>query len=172
MRRITKARRQAERLIQEYRVERPPVDVESIARSLGLQVLRAPLGDDVSGLLVTKGGKSTIFVAEHHHENRQRFSIAHEIAHHALGHHFGDEHVHVDRVSMRDAKSSRGTDLLEIEANQFAAALLMPENLVAREMKNVAGRDPEARVAELARRFKVSSEAMAWRLGALGYEAT
>ena len=73
---------------------------------------------------------------------------------------------------MRNAKSSEGTDLLEIEANQFAAALLMPESLVEVELAKVDSSDVEEVVRLLSRCFKVSTGAMALRLGALGYEAT
>jgi Zn-dependent peptidase ImmA (M78 family) len=145
--------------------------VEAIARYVGLRVVPAPLGGDISGLLVTRKGSSTICVEERHHENRQRFTIAHEIGHHVLGHHFGEgENVHVDRVSMRSAKSSEGSDRLEIAANQFAAALLMPERVVELELQRLQDSPGEDVVRELARRFKVSTEAMAIRLSVLGYD--
>jgi Zn-dependent peptidase ImmA (M78 family) len=149
------------------------VDVVAIAKRLELRVVKAPLGGGISGLLVTRQGVSTIIVEEDHHENRRRFTIAHEVGHHVLGHHFADgEHVHVDRISMRSAKSAEGTDVLEIEANQFAAALLMPEPLIERELAKMGTTDVKEVVSALANRFKVSGEAMAHRLGALGYEAT
>ncbi len=170
---VLRARKQAERLVVECGVSTVPVDVVAVARHLQLRVVPTPLGGDISGLLLTRDGVSTICVEENHHEHRQRFTIAHEIGHHVLGHHFGEgEHVHVDRISMRNAKSSEGTDLLEIEANQFAAALLMPEFLVERELAKVRSADVAEVVSVLARYFKVSAEAMAIRLGALGYEAT
>lgn len=170
---LVRARKHAERLVAQHGARTAPVDVDAIARRLGLHVVRTPLGGGISGLLVTRKGSSMICVEESHHENRQRFTMAHEIGHFVLGHRFADdEQVHVDRVMMRSSKSSEGTDLLEIEANQFAATLLMPEKLIAKELAKLGSADMEEVVSALARRFKVSSEAMAIRLGALGYEAT
>ncbi len=170
---VLRARKRAERLIDECGIHAAPVDIGVIAKHLRLKVVPAPLGGDISGLLVTRQGVSTICVEENHHEHRQRFTIAHEIGHHVLGHHFGDgEQVHVDRISMRNAKSSAGTDMLEIEANQFAAALLMPEAIVERELAKIRSKDMGEVVRTLARRFKVSTESMAIRLNNLGYDAT
>ncbi len=167
-----RARQQAQRLIQQQGIAKPPVDVDAVAKRLGLAIVRTPLGGDISGLLITKGGTTTICVEASHHEHRQRFTVAHEIGHHVLGHHFAGEHVHVDRVSMRNGKSSEGSDVREIEANQFAACLLMPEQLVHEKMRVLASRDLENVVKQLARAFKVSEQALAFRLGVLGYEAT
>ena len=66
-----------------------------------------------------------IGVNEDHHSNRQRFSIAHEIAHFVL--HHGDTYIDKGyRVHFRDLESGSGTKREEMEANAFAAALLMP----------------------------------------------
>lgn len=55
----------------------------------------------------------------------------------------------------------------EREANQFAMALLMPENLIRKELKRLGGidlADPRA-TKELARKFQVSETLLAIRLG-------
>jgi Zn-dependent peptidase ImmA (M78 family) len=82
------------------------------------------------------------------------------------------EHVHVDsgrRISARSALASAGLDQKEIEANQFAAELLMPQKLV-RAYASQLGHGPllEHEVAELARRFRVSQHAMTIQLSTLG----
>lgn len=60
-------------------------------------------------------------------------------------------------------------DATEIEANTFAAELLMPEDLLraALEGQSVDLEDDQA-VAMLAKRFKVSEAAMRFRLSTLG----
>ncbi len=63
--------------------------------------------------------------------------------------------------------SSQATDREEMEANRFAAALLMPEQMVV-EAATAAPRDPEELVRSLARRFKVIEAAMGYRLINLG----
>jgi Zn-dependent peptidase ImmA (M78 family) len=131
------------------------------------------LDDDVSGLLITKPEMSYIVIRKKDSVSRQRFSIAHEVGHFALRHQFdAGEHVHVDRgyrVSHRDKRSSSGTDLREIEANQFAAALLMPSSIVT-EAINALGREElnDGDVTNLARQFNVSEQAMTIRLSVLG----
>jgi Zn-dependent peptidase ImmA (M78 family) len=170
---IVRARRQAQRLVEEFGISEAQshVDVEAIARRLGLAVVREAMGDDISGMLVSKPGLTTICINKDQHTNRQRFTIAHEIGHHVMRHLFAGEHVHVDRVIMRNATSSEGTDAREIEANQFAANLLMPEDMVHHHMQSLKSQYVEDIVPKLAKQFKVSEQAMAFRLSSLGYEA-
>lgn len=170
---IARAKKQAERLIEQMGIAKTQshVDVEAIAHKLGLAVVRMPLGDDISGMLVTKAGSTTICIANDQPANRQRFTIAHEVGHHVLRHLFAGEHVHVDRVIMRNSSSSEGTDLREIEANQFAASLLMPAEMVHHHLQGLKSQYIEAVVRQLAKQFKVSEQAMAFRLSSLGYEA-
>lgn len=169
---IIAARRRAETLVERLALT-PPIDVHKVARSLGMTIVTARLGEDISGLLITEDGAATICVQRAHHRRRQRFTIAHEIGHHYLRHQFEPgEHVHVDRgtlVSRRSGRSSEGTDPMEVEANQFAASLLMPRQLVEREIDRHRTLLTDAVVSELAKAFDVSEQAMAIRLGTLGW---
>jgi Zn-dependent peptidase ImmA (M78 family) len=171
---ILAARRQAEALVQRLGIAEPPVNVTRVAEALGIHVVQTTLGDDISGLLITKDDVTTICVEKSHHLVRRRFTIAHEIGHHYLRHQFepGD-HVHVDRgalVSMRSARSAEGTDQREVEANQFAACLLMPRSLVQAEIERHGGVVSELLIEDLASKFKVSERAMTIRLGTLGFQ--
>jgi Zn-dependent peptidase ImmA (M78 family) len=171
---VRSARYQAEALTETAGVRKPPVDVERLAQRLGLKIVHLELGEDVSGLLISKGGSTVIAVQERDPLNRQRFTIAHEIGHFYLRHQFEPgEHVHVDRghlITPRNSRSSSGLDLKEIEANQFAACLLMPSKLVsvrftALRVKSLC----EDHVTHLASEFGVSEQAMTIRLSTLGY---
>jgi Zn-dependent peptidase ImmA (M78 family) len=151
---------------------KPPVDVAAVARQLGLQVTYAGLGDDISGVLITGQQGSCIAIRKSDPETRRRFSIAHETAHYCLGHQFErGEHVHVDRghlISHRNQRSSTGTDLKEIEANQFAACLLMPSRLLRERVNSLnAEQLYDSHVTALAKEFQVSEQAMTIRLSAL-----
>ena len=170
---LRSVRSAAETLAQKRAGRRPPIDVEAIALSLGLRVLYQDLGDEISGLLVAGPKDEFIVVHEGQAKNRQRFTIAHEIAHHCLRHQFPlGEHVHVDRgyaITPRGPDSSTGRDRKEIEANQFAASLLMPEYLLHREIQRLgisALLDDD--VSNLADIFAVSEQAMTIRLSGLG----
>ena len=167
------ARRQAEAVVQRLGILRPAVKVFDVAKALGITVVRTHLGNDVSGLLITKPNGTTICVEDSHHSVRQRFTVAHEIGHFCLRHQFEPgEHVHVDRgalVSMRSPRSGQGTDHREIEANQFAASLLMPRAMVEAEVSRLGGIVSEELISGLAKVFRVSEQAMTIRLGALGF---
>jgi Zn-dependent peptidase ImmA (M78 family) len=154
--------------------ESAPVDVYQIARALGLRVVSANLGEDVSGLLITNEEGSIVCLQKSDVASRKRFTLAHEIAHHVLGHQFvSGEHVHVDRgnyISQRGVRASTGLDPREIEANQFAATLLMPPQLLRAEVARIAGKQPllDSHVSQLANLFEVSDQAMTIRLSTLG----
>jgi hypothetical protein len=168
------ARVQAERLALQSGRATPPVDVEAIAIKLGIRVITADLGVDVSGLLVTTPGQQvSICVRAGDASSRKRFTIAHELAHHILGHQFeAGGHVHVDRgnfISQRGPRASQGVDPKEIEANHFAAALLMPSAWVRAAASEMQGKGllVDHHVAKLAERFGVSEQAMTIRLTTL-----
>jgi Zn-dependent peptidase ImmA (M78 family) len=169
---VAAARSIAERLVDRLSVTSPPVDVDRLATELGLGVIRTDLGSEVSGLLVTNAQCTYVCVHEGHHKNRQRFTIAHEIGHFVLRHQFETgAHVHVDRgnfISQRGPRASAGVDLKEIEANQFAASLLMPSKLVREKALAIGGPLLDQDVVTLARMFVVSEQAMTIRLTTLG----
>lgn len=142
-------------LLRQNKVIRPPVPVEKIAELLGLDVRLAPLDGDVSGAIIRSNNSVVIGVNSSHHPNRQRFTIAHEIAHFIL--HKGVT-VHIDRafnVNLRDGRSSGGIDAEEIQANRFAAELLMPKDFLLKDFV-VSNDDGEEMAARLARRYRVS----------------
>jgi Zn-dependent peptidase ImmA (M78 family) len=76
--------------------------------------------------------------------------------------------VHIDklfRVHLRSAASSTAEDVVEIEANAFAAALLMPEELVREDVRQLTLDIEDAdEIKTLADRYCVSSQAMTFRL--------
>ena len=167
-------RMQAEKMAEHLGENKVPVDVDEIATSLGLHVIYADLGNDISGLLISNGATAQVCVEEKDAPVRQRFTVAHEIAHYFLRHQFENgEHVHVDKgnyISQRGPRASDGIDPKEIEANQFAAALLMPSKILRQKISSLGLGGPllDRHVAVLADEFKVSEQAMTIRLTSLG----
>ena len=162
----------------EFGLTEPPVDVERIARLRGYRVVFERFPSDLSGTLVRDPTSGvTIGINSFQAPVRQRFSIAHEIGHAELHKHVGSDGVlfidppGTERMH-RDELSSTGDDDLEIEANQFAAALLMPRGFVFTTGRRIVDKDEsmgvDALVDAMAKRFKVSEQAMRLRLVNLG----
>lgn len=165
---IAKIREKVEQLLSRNKISKPAVPVERIAKSLKLTVRKAPLDSDLSGALVRSDGEAYIGVNSRHHPNRQRFTIAHELGHFVL--HNGMK-LHVDddfRVNWRDGDSSRAVSPEEMEANRFAAELLMPTQLIVKDIEELES-VTDAAVRSLARRYKVSPYAMRIRLANFGF---
>jgi Zn-dependent peptidase ImmA (M78 family) len=122
-------------------------------------------------MVYVKDGTPIIGVNALHHPNRQRFTLAHEVGHLVLHRPEITKQIHVDKgfpMLMRDAASAAGVDEMEIEANFFAAELLMPEDFLARSLQGQSfDIDDEGAVSALAKEYKVSVAAMRFRLGNL-----
>ena len=140
-----------------------PVDVEGLAWALGVLVERTFLPDNVSGLIQNLGDdRFKIIVNAKHPETRQRFTLAHELAHFVL-HRFMIGEENVDDCAYRSTgslKSNRIGPREETEANRFAANLLMPGEAIAALKANGV-----ATPIGIAKRLKVSEGAMKIRLG-------
>lgn len=126
--------------------------------------------DEIDGFLYREGGQPVIGVNRNQALVRRRFTVAHELGH-LLLHETGD--VHVDRgfrIFLRDSHSREGVDQHEMEANRFAAELLMPieflgDDLATRQFDFADDKQLRA----LAKRYGVSTQALAIRLTGLGY---
>lgn len=143
-----------------------PVSVIAIAIDLGLKVhLVSQWDNQISGMIrkdSSHGGESgyAIFVNDKHAETRRRFTIAHEIAHFIL---------HQDLIGdgiVEDAllRASGLNNSVERQANSMAADILMPWHLL--DVEITKGRTIEA----LASLFKVSRDAMSYRILGVSYD--
>lgn len=170
--RIQHARKQADQLLARLGISGLPIPIENVAAHLGLKVVEASLGPNVSGLLVTKGEESYIAVKSAEDRRRKRFTIAHEIGHYVLGHQTPGEFVHVDNADYLVSRmSSRaGGNPKEVEANQFAGALLIPQPQIDRWLKshNLTSFNDYG-IESVAEDFDVTVQAMMMRLNTLGY---
>lgn len=140
----------------------PPFLVEELARSLGVRVVHEPMDQEMSGFLERRADGWVAGINSYHHRVRQRFTLAHEIAHFVLHRDQQDE--------FRDqtfARRKSAPSVMERQADDFAARLLMPDSEVRaaidKGMRNLN---------DLALQFEVSSLAMRFRLESLGYRLT
>lgn len=157
-------------LLRDCRIAEPPVPVEHIALQSNIKIARSAAEWSESGFLLRDSGNVIIGINSRNSPKRQRFTIAHELGHWLL---HDDKRLIVDeavRVYRRNNVSSQASDEQEMEANSFAAELLMPEPMVirvARQLQpNAVSR--EDFVTTLAKHFDVSIEAMGYRLINLG----
>ena len=157
--------------LEQHKVTTPPVPIDRIVKALGIQLRFSPLDDELSGMIYIRKEVPIIGVNSLHHPNRQRFTLAHECGHLILHKEEITKEVHVDKtfpMLMRDPVSAMGINEMEMEANLFAAELLMPAALIRDETESdLIDIDEEAAIDALARRFKVSQSAMRFRLGDL-----
>lgn len=159
-----KAQRAAQKVLKSagYNI---PVDVEGIIQSYGIAVRSQPMEDSMSSMLVLRNGRAVIGVNQAHAPTRQRFSLAHELGHFLL--HGKLPRVFLDEATVffRDEHAAEGNDLEEIEANTFAAELLMPENVLRQMIRqNPFDAFDERAVQRLAAQFDVSVQALTIRL--------
>jgi Zn-dependent peptidase ImmA (M78 family) len=163
-----------EDLLDQYAISAPPVDVNKIAEEMGIKIKEGDLGE-ISGLVFTKGTQVIIGVNEKDSPKRKRFTIAHELGHHYL---HSQNPLYVDKVfavRLRDHISSEAVSSEEIEANAFAAELLMPSRMILQDIgaeANIIDYENggiDSITDSLAARYKVSNQAMTIRLMNLGF---
>src|SRR5438034_11751378 len=124
---VRRAQARAKSLRARQRMTDLPVDVARVAKLESVEVEHVDFGDEISGVLVKDGDRAIIGVNARQALARQRFTIAHELGHYLL---HSSRELFVDKdyiVHFRDENSSSGYDPVEVEANQFAAELIMPE---------------------------------------------
>lgn len=141
--------------------EELPVKLSALAKQLGVRLIASTLPAGISGeLRPSADGVWAISINRHDSSRRQRFTVAHELAHYLL---------HRDQIGggiKEDALYRSGlSDAREAEANRLAAEILMPSNLVQQRLREHGGSASEEVVAKLAVEFGVSEAAMAIRLG-------
>ena len=165
----------ARQVLEHYRaLNEAPVDVEKICKAEGISIdyvdfseLEKEIdGEQVSGAIYVdeSTGKRFILVREDDPTARQRFTIAHELGHYYL--HRNDENeVFVSlRQTSLDGLRRPSLDPRERQANNFAAELLMPEELLQKEYALYFFPS----ISHLSELFKVSKEALRYRLQKLG----
>lgn len=119
----------AEQLVKGWRITALPIDPVAIARERDITVMAKPAHDaGVSGMLIRVGNEFAIAYATHIvNEPFQRFSVGHE-----LGHYFLPGHVDavLDANGVHESRAGFASkDRYEMEADGFAAGLLMPRHL-------------------------------------------
>lgn len=137
-----------------------PLDVAKLAETFSIDIKYVGLADDSSGELFKdpESDRWVMCINRKHHINRQRYTIAHEIAHFCLHRHL--KYRFEDEIFFRGGESY---DKEEMEANDFASSILIPEQ----EFK-IRVRSGTRKIEELAKIFEVSTLALRIRAKSLG----
>jgi Zn-dependent peptidase ImmA (M78 family)/transcriptional regulator with XRE-family HTH domain len=130
---------------------------ELLEQRFQLDVDLSPLPEAVDGLCVSVGARALILVGSGKPSSRQRFTLAHELAHYLV-----DD---LDPLYV-DERGVRTRSVAEMRANAFAAHLLMPEPGVRAAIEGTA--DDAERAVRVALTFGTSVSAAAYQLGNLG----
>lgn len=140
-----------------------PVKLGRLAKELGVSIKVASMSTGVSGQIKKEADQYVIRVNRHEARERQRFTIAHELAHFLLHRPVIDSSPDgiKDNVLYRSGEPER----IEFEANRLAADIVMPRRLVEQVLQDdFDGVVTEATIESLATRFQVSKAAMEIRL--------
>lgn len=143
-------------LLSEY-----PVRLGEVAKRLGVKVLLSTLPRGTSGQIGQEDGEFIIRINRHEAKHRQRFTLAHELAHYLL---------HRDRIVAEGGWSenvllrSGQPASIEYEANRLASDLVIPSAQLSAATAEYAGPLTSEMIEDLARKFVVSAAAMEIKL--------
>lgn len=137
-----------------------PVDLVAIANKNNIEVYHAELPIGISGAIKynEEVGKFQILLKKGDSINRQRFTLAHELAHYFLQ---GEEYQSSGELHF-DTLYRRNFDHEEVQVDYLAGALLMDRDMLTKLYKT------NSSIKLLANLFKVSESAMTVRLIKLG----
>ncbi|MFP5976632.1 ImmA/IrrE family metallo-endopeptidase [Enterobacter mori] len=147
-------------LIQKYQ-EECPIKLGLLAGELGLKVKLATLPANISGEIKEVEGVVTIRINRHDVKARQRYTLAHEIAHFLLHRHLLREGISDDVLY----RSSQSGDI-EAEANRLAADIIMPSSHIDKIYQiHFKGKKDAILYELMAESLAVSVIALKYRLG-------
>jgi Zn-dependent peptidase ImmA (M78 family) len=148
---LTKARHTAAGLLKSAKLSTAPISINDLVNTakLTFDLTVAPMSDkdfNGKGDAMTQRRGDCVFIIYNNDKSvvRKRFSVAHELGHLYLGHLHGNSSIDLNTDSFD-----------EIEANAFAAHILIPPNLLKNDIK-LGNKNPE----QLAKRYDVSLDAM------------
>lgn len=139
-----------------------PIDclLTVVEQEAGIPVSFSRLPEGVEGVCTQVDDKPMLWVNAHDYVPRSRFTLAHEFGHLRCGH---DASLIIERFTTMLGRETSNT---EVQANAFAAELLVPKEAVVQFLD---GRKPTLeRAVELAVLYRVSAHVAAFRFTSLG----
>ena len=136
-----------------------PLDIEALIKDHQIKILKEDMDYDISGYIEKRGKNWMIGINKYHSRKRQRFTMAHELAHYILHRsHIGIKHE--DMVLFRNNE----VNPIEVEANNFASELLIPRAEFKKHIDSGI-----TKISDLSEKFDVSISAIRYKAYKMGY---
>ena len=180
MRNVDKYKNNSIELIKDFDLFKAPIDLDLLTKHLDIDVKYIDFNDDISGKIKYNHIDDNVIISINKNEYlpRQRFSLAHEIAHYIYD---------IDFENNSEIKDSETTlfrndivNPIEKRANKYAEKLLMPKELFINEIDKIKNKlfptlDNKLGVEriykiieEVSEKFQVSKPAAIMRLSSIG----
>lgn len=143
------------------------IPLASLASAVGIEGIALFDGTSFEGTLVLQDGRAAIGIRKGMRSGRHNFTLAHEIGHFLIPtHRLQRQQFLCEPVDMRRARGGNFShrpeqERIEVEANEFAAALVVPMPEYGAERKALGSACDVAHIRQLAETFDVSQEVMA-----------
>ena len=145
-----------------------PVPVEDIGGALDITDIETLEAEGFEAGLIAFADKSqgVILINERSGHQRRRFSIGHELGHFVNPWHkpkAGDRCLCTSAdMHLLSTKPTDRAAQMEVEANRFSSALLLPQSYFQKDLRRMAGADLD-HILRLAHKYDMSKEATARR---------
>ena len=157
----------AEKLVEEWKLGDVPADaLENAIHYLGILVLYVEPPQPISGAACKVPGANAIFINRKEPEGRRHFDLAHELFHILTWEQMPPEHA--ERAELQYQGKGKHKRIEQL-ANNFAAALLMPERVLQQRWQAYQDQEIHQRLNATASDFLVAAIALKWRLTNLGW---
>ncbi|PAF41801.1 ImmA/IrrE family metallo-endopeptidase [Helicobacter sp. 11S03491-1] len=167
-----------EEILKHFDIIKPPVDIKDLIRNkLNITIDERLEWDKLflDGYVQIENDSPRIWLNDGVSEARQNFTLAHELGH-IVNDILPNSEKYQDPIEDNfDTLYRKGVSPIERRANDFAARLLMPAAFIDEEVERLSKSEDfkdislETVIKRLSARFRVSYDAMKWRLVNLGY---
>lgn len=141
-----------------------PVDITRLVKDHGITLIGREVERSVTGALVVDSSHATMLVNRAFEASQQRFSLAHLLGHFVLHRKILPLFVDPLKLNECNTRDREARRLLEREADEFAAELLMPEEVLRECMRGKRPARSSIFIQPVAAHFGVSELVFALRL--------